>query len=54
MDKNMVGLGMEIGGIVLGVIVLATLVTQHPVIVVTAVLGAGIYFAGRFIKSGKV
>jgi hypothetical protein len=50
MDNKQLGLYLEIGGIVVGVVAALVLVTQHPIHIVVLGLGAAIYFVGQFIK----
>jgi CHASE2 domain-containing sensor protein len=44
------GLYLQIGGCVLGTIVAITLISQHPLLIGLAIIGAGVYGYGAFLK----
>lgn len=50
MDNKQLGLYLEVGGIVVGIIAALVLITQHPIHIIVLGIGTAIYFVGQFIK----
>jgi len=50
MDKNQIGLYMQIGSVVAGVITALLVIKTHPIPVILLGVEAGIYFIGAYLK----
>ena len=50
MDKNQLGLYLQIGSVVAGAITALVTITTHPVPVILLGVEAGIYFIGVYLK----
>jgi hypothetical protein len=51
MNKEKIGLVIQIVGVVLGVIGVLSLISQHPLIIGLEVLAAGLWFLGKHFKT---
>jgi len=50
MDNKQIGLICQLAGCILGLISVISIVKQNPIVVTGLCLGAGLYFAGKFLK----
>lgn len=51
MNKSKIGLIVQISSVLLGVVGLLTIISQHPLIVGLEVIAAGLWFLGKYIKT---
>jgi len=54
MNKETLGYGLQGLSIIIGIITVITFASRHPLIIGLLVAGAGCYFAGQYIRKGRI